>query len=128
MASEKFFKVFKLSWPLTIITIAAVLALLGVLWSAYGAAVQTFLAEEVTYGKLLLVAGVFLAGFLAPKLGRMFKILGFIRAPAQLVADLAGLVVVAVIGSWLVALDLIIFDWLFKQCGRIQRLGAPSQQ
>jgi len=128
VASEKFFKVFKLSWPLTIITIAAVLVLLGVLWSAYGAAVQTFLANEVTYGKLLLAAGVFLAGFLAPRLGRMFKILSFIRAPAQLVVDLAGLVVVAVIGSWLVLLHLTIFDGIFKWCGRIQRLGAPPQK
>ena len=127
VASEKFFKVFKLSWPLTLITIAAVLALLGVLWNAYGAAVQTFLTNEVTYGKLLLAAGVFLAGFLAPRLGRTFKILGFIRTPGQVIGDLFGLLLLALVGSWLVAIHLVIFDSMFLRIGSIKNLEPPSK-
>ena len=128
VASEKFVKIFRLSWSITITTFVVVLAILSGLWFVYGEDIKALLAHEVTIGALLLVAGVFALGFLAPKLGRAFRVLGFLRTPAQVVAQIFGLLLLAVIGSWLVALHLAIFDSLFLRHGRIEKLGPPPNQ
>lgn len=125
VAREKFFKIFRLSWPIAITTFVVVSAILAGLWFSYDEEFKALLAREVTIGALLLIAALFALGYVAPKLGRAFKVLRFIRTPAQVVAQFFGLLLLAVGGPWLIALHLAIFDFLFLRNGRIEKLGPP---
>jgi type II secretory pathway component PulF len=102
-------------------------ALVG-LWFAYREQIEGLLAYSFSIGDLLLVAALFALGYLAPKLGSVFQALRALRTPAQVAVQFVGLFVVAVAGSWLIALHLAIFDFLFLRNGRIEKLGPPPNQ
>lgn len=127
-AGKKFFKIFWLSWPILITTLVIVLGALVGLWFAYREQIEGLLAYSFSIGDLLLVAALFALGYLAPKLGSVFQALRALRTPAQVAVQFVGLFVVAVAGSWLIALHLAIFDFLFLRNGRIEKLGPPPNQ
>lgn len=128
VASEKFFKIFRLSWPITITTFVIVLTILGGLLFAFWEEIKALLAIEVTIGALLLASVIFALGYVAPKLGRIFRVLRFMRTPAQVVAEFFGLLLLVAIGSLFIAFHLAIFDRLFLWYGRIEKLRPPPNK
>jgi NTE family protein len=124
VAQELLFKVFRLSWTVTVVT-ALVVALLGwAVWRWFGEQILVWLNYKVPIKTLVTMAIVFALGFV-PWASRTFKLLRFIQSPAEFLLRfvLRGLVPAA--GSVLVCIHLLIFDRIFLHLGRVKRLKAP---
>ena len=121
-ASQIFLKIYRLSWPVTIVTAAAVLVLAWTLWSSFSDELVTWLQSTVTVGYLLSMAGMLIVGLLAPFLTRTLTSLQFLRAPSELLFRFIARAVLPALGSIFVALHLMIFDRLFLRRGKLKNL------
>jgi NTE family protein len=121
VAHERLFKVFRLSWPITILTVLGV-GLIG--WGGWvwqGDRILEWWNASVSV-KRLVMAGMLLALGFVPWASRTFKLLRFLRSPSEFVTRLVLRGLIPALGSIIVWIHLTIFDPLFLKLGRIHRL------
>jgi len=121
VAKERLFKVFRLSW---LVTLSTALALLVIAWGVWASLSQASLGWwEFSFSTSDLVWGVVVAILcLIPWASRTFKVLGFLRTPSEFAVRLVLRGLLPAIGSAFVAIHLLIFDRLFLRLGRVDRL------
>jgi NTE family protein len=125
IGQEKLFKVFRLSWTVTLLT-AFTLGLVG--WGGWlwqNDQLIKFWNSTISVKLLISSVAVLALGFL-PWASRTFKLLRLIRSPSEFLTRLALRGLVPVIGSLIVWIHLAFFDPLFLTLGRIKRLRPPS--
>lgn len=121
VAHERLLKVFRLSWPVAILT-AIVVALLGWgLWAWQGERLLEWWNSTVSIKQLVTAAVVAMLGFV-PWLSRTFKLLRFLRSPAGFLTRVALRGALPAVGSLFVWIHLWIFNPLFLYLGRVERL------
>ncbi|MEE9123911.1 MAG: patatin-like phospholipase family protein [candidate division NC10 bacterium] len=121
VAHEGLFKVFRLSWPTTLLTVLGV-GLIG--WGGWiwqGDRILEWWNSTISVRRIVGAAVVLGVGFI-PWASRTFKLLRFLRSPSELLTRLVLRGLVPAIGSVFVWIHLAIFDPLFLSLGRIQRL------
>ncbi len=124
VAQELLFKVFRLSWPVTVLT-GLVVGLIGwTVWKWWGDSILALLNRDVQIKQLVTMAVVFAIGFV-PWASRTFKLLRFIRSPAEFLLRFVLRGLVPAVGSIFVWIHLLIFDRIFLRLGRVGRLKAP---
>jgi len=124
VGSELAFKIFRLSPAVTIVTIAVVAGLgIGafILWMDN---IVEFFKFSFTVWEVALALAVLALGFI-PKLSRIFKILRFVRAPAEYVGRLMLRALPSALGSLFVWIHFFIYDRLFLRRGKLDRLQPP---
>lgn len=124
VAKERLFKIFRLSLPVTIVTVLIVLAVVGGLGYLLWDKMMTLWSYPVTVGELGL-AGIFLASGFIPKLTRILQVLRIFRAPTEFLVRLVVRGLLPAIGSVFVWLHLLIFDRLFLSYGKVENLTKP---
>jgi NTE family protein len=125
VGSELVFKIFRLSPAVTIVTIAVVAGLCVGAFILLKDNIFEFLNYRFYVGELVVALVVLALGFI-PKLGRIFKILRVLRAPAEYVGRLLLRALPAAIGSLFVWIHLFIYDPLFLRHGKLERLRPPA--
>ena len=122
VASERFLKVFRLSWTTTVVTVAFLVVLAMQAWEHWGSVVMAYLDSSITYRALLITVATMAIGALLPKLGQAFQVFRFLRNPVLMVYQGLGLGVAALVGGLVVGLHLLVFDRLFLRLGQARRL------
>jgi len=115
-----FLKPFKLSPLLTVATLVALAAILAATYVGLKPWIEDFLNRPMWW--LLVVLGIVALGWIAPKLGKAFEILRWLRNPAEVLTRMAVLAVVAVGGALGVRFYLWVFDSAYLRMGRLNRL------
>ncbi len=124
MAGQRLFKVFRLSWPVTAVTLFVALGLVLGLWSLLRDGMHMFLSLSLTVGQLLVAVLVLALGFIA-RLSRIFKVLRLLGSPAEFFVRFIVRALLPALGSLFVWIHLRIFDALFLRQGSMERLGQP---
>ena len=127
VAKERLFKIFRLSLPVTIVTLFIILVILGGLSYMLWDKMMTLWSYPVTMGELGL-AGIFLAVGFIPKLTRILQVLQSFRSPMEFLVRLVMRGILPAIGSIFVWLHLLIFDWLFLSYGKVENLTKPPSR
>jgi len=121
VARERLFKVFRLSWPVTLSTALAAALIVWGIWASLGEAILGWWESSISV-KLLVVGVVVAALGFIPWASRTFKLLLFLRSPSEFAVRLVLRGVLPAVGSIFVAIHLLIFDRLFLHLGRIRHL------
>ena len=122
------FKVFRLSWTVTVGTLIVMIGVLVSIGILFRNQVVAFLSSSFTVRQLL-VAVLILSLGLVPRLSRAFDVLSFLRSPSEFLVRFFTRAVLPAFGSVFVAIHLAIFDRLFLWLGRLERLGAnPNEE
>lgn len=125
VGSELVFKIFRLSRTVTIVTIVIIAGLcLGALIVWMDDIVALF-KTSFTVWKLALTLAVLALGFI-PKLSQTFKILRFLRAPAEYMGRVLLRALPSAIASLFVWIHLYVYDKLFLRQGKLERLRPPA--
>ena len=122
VAQQNLFKIYKLSWPVTIVTLFVLLGVAGGLWYRFGEEFQSILATPVTIGYLLSMLVMTLLIMVTPFLSRTIRALRFLRAPSDLIFRFLVRAVFPALGFIFVILHLIVFDRLFLRRGKLGNL------
>ncbi len=121
IAQERLFKVFRLNWPLAVLTVLATgFIALGV-WIWQGGRILEWWNSSVSVKRLVMAGAVLALGFI-PWASRTFKVLRFLRSPSEFVTRLVLRGIIPALGSVVVWIHLTIFDPLFLELGKIHRL------
>ncbi len=124
VAKERLIKVFRLSWPITLVTALAVFLIVWGIWYWLGASIREGWESSISVKKLMVGTLVAAMGFI-PRASRTFKLLAFLRSPSEFAVRLLLRGLVPAIGSVFVGIHLLIFDRLFLRLGEIRRLRSP---
>ena len=122
VAQQNLFKIYKLSRPVTIVTLFVLLGLAGGLWYEFGEEFQSTLATPVTVGQVLLLLVMMMLGVVMPFLSRTIEALRFLRTPSDLIFRFVVRAVFPALGFIFVILHLEIFDRLFLRRGKLGNL------
>lgn len=122
VGEKKFLRAFRLCWPLTAASIAALGVLAYGAWRLWGERVAYWLTQEVSYGALLAALAVLAVTFVLPRLSRAFKALSLVRNPSELLVRALIATGAALIGGTLIALHLWTIDRLLLRMGKVSRL------
>lgn len=124
VAGELLLKVFRLSWPVAVVTLLVAVGLLLGIWALLKEEIKALLSTPLTVGQLVTAAVVLALGFI-PRLSRIFKVLRFLRSPTEFLVRFVTRALLPAIGSVFVAIHLAIFDRLFLHYGKLEHLGPP---
>ncbi|MBI3802441.1 MAG: patatin-like phospholipase family protein [Nitrospirae bacterium] len=120
-------KVFRLSRKVTAVTAVVLIPILFGLWQLTQPWIQAQLARQFTLGGLLLTLAIFALGFI-PVLSRLFKAFRFLSGPTSFIVRFIARGLLPAIGGLFIAIHLFIFDRLFLQEGKIEKLGPPPNR
>lgn len=126
VAGELLFKIFRLSWLVTIVTLLAVVGICFGLWALFKDEIIAFFSQSITIGKLFVILITLALGFI-PKLSRIFKMFRFLRSPMEFLVRFVTRALPPAIGSLFVWIALRIYDPLFLRQGKLERLGPPPR-
>ncbi len=126
VASGQLFKVFRLSWTVTVVTLIIAIGILLGTWVLFRDEINAFLSLSVPVGQLLAAVVVLALGFI-PRLSRIFKVIRFLRSPTEFLVRFVTRALLPAIGSLFIWIHLWIFDPLFLRQGKLERLGPPAQ-
>lgn len=121
IAQQRLFKVFRLNWPLAVLTFLAAGFIAWGVWIWQGGRILQWWNASVSV-KRLVMAGMLLALGFVPWASRTFKLLRFLRSPSEFVTRLVLRGLIPALGSIIVWIHLTIFDPLFLKLGRLDRL------
>jgi NTE family protein len=118
-------KIFRLSLSVSLVTGLMIGLLLFGIWSQVGSWVQEQLSRPVTIGTLLMTVAVFALGFV-PLLSQASKVFRVIRSPLEYVIRFVVRALLPALASVFIALHLFVFDRLFLNQGKVEKLKPPS--
>lgn len=128
VAHEKFFKVFRLSRMITIVTILISAAIIYFLWTEtpLKSFISELLSRSITFGYIAILVIGLIIGFI-PKLRKAFSIFQKLRKPSAFFVRLFGRVILSLIVSIFIYIHIKVFDRLFLELGKVKKLGDPLQ-
>lgn len=127
VASQQFFKPFRLSRPLAIISSCIGIGILAAVWALSKDVIISLLSRSVTVSKLMYAVIVILLGFV-PRLSRTFRVLRFLQAPTRFIVRLVVQSLLPALGALFVNVHLWVFNPLFLRLGRMDRVGLTRKR
>lgn len=127
VAKERLFKIFRLSLPVTIVTLFIILVIVGGLGYLLWDKIIALLSYPMTVGQLGLAVFFLALGFV-PKLIRILQVLRFFRSPMEFLVRFVVRGLLPAMGSVFVLLHLLIFDCLFLSYGKVENLTKPPSR
>jgi len=123
VASQKLFKIFRLSRAVRAITALLVGLLVAGLWIWLGDAFREgleWLGDHIGYvlGMLVLMA----VGLFLPRLSRRINSVRYVLMPSEWLFRLVFRAIIPALGSFVVRLQLLVFDRLFLRRGKVKNL------
>src|SRR5262249_53565034 len=125
----RFFRLFRLKWPLALLLLALLLAGLGWLASRTltWAAVKDWLAQPVPLGVLLAIFATLRLLFVPPLIS-LERVPSWLPPPVQMVGRFLIRSSVAPFVSAAAAVQLYVLDPLYQHAGQLSRLGKPPRE
>jgi NTE family protein len=128
VASRLVFKVFRLSWTVTAVTLLFIIGVIVGIGILFQNQIAALLSSSLTVRELLIAVLILSLG-LVPHISRAFYIFRFLRSPSEFIVRFVTRAALPAFGSVFVAIHLAIFDRLFLWLGRLERLGAnPNEE
>lgn len=120
VASQRFFKPFRLSTPLLLAGLVGLAAALVALYVWQRDNIHALLNQPVW--TLLVVLGAIALGWVAPKLWKMFEALRGVRHTVDYLKGLGAMFLAGLVGALVVRVYLATVDRIFLWLGRVERL------